>query len=162
MNSVWKLSRPRLLNKEKQNVMRREGGQTQTLNYLSRFNCSSNHACSLVSSSQLHVWCETPFQSSPRNRGGNFRLSSHRCVWCPTNCFCLVSSGRWLTLSWVFSPITALPAFSFEFLPWRKQYQILVFRSLLGSVMFVSVFSLKLDSSISWILIGDGNRTHFR
>ena len=50
--------------KKQQNVMRRERGQALKLNYLSCFYCCSNRAYSVVSSSRLHVWCETPFRSS--------------------------------------------------------------------------------------------------
>ena len=93
-----------------------ERGQTLTFNYLSCFYCRSNRACSLVSSSQLHVWCEPSFQSLPENRGRNFWRSSQGHVWCPTDCFSHVTSGHQLTPFPVFSPApTAITAFSFEF-----------------------------------------------
>ena len=66
---------------------------------------------------RLHsFWCETPFRSSPQNGGRNFRLSSHRRVWCTTDCLYYVASGRQLTPFLVFYPApTALTSFSFEF-----------------------------------------------
>ena len=47
----------------------------------------SNHACLLVSPSQLCVWCETSFRSPPQNGTNDFQLSSSPHVWFPTDCF---------------------------------------------------------------------------
>ena len=113
--------------------MERERGQTQTLNYLSCFCCSSNCACSLVLSSQFCVWCETPFQNSPQNGSHNFWLSSHRHVWCPTACLYIVTSDCQLTL--IFCLVhTVLMVFSFGFLPANQNSSI--------RCWYISVFSL--------------------
>ena len=44
-------------------------------------------ACSLVSSSHVHIWCETAFKSSSKNRGRIFRLSLHLPGWYSTVVF---------------------------------------------------------------------------
>ena len=75
-----------------------EKRQTQALNYLSCFYRSSNRACSLVSSLQLQVRCETPFQRSPQIGGWNFRLYFHRRRWSSTDCRYVVMSGCQPTL----------------------------------------------------------------
>ena len=51
------------------------------------FRCSLTRTCSLVSFSQLRVWCKTPSWSSLQNEGHNFQLSSHRCSRCSTVVF---------------------------------------------------------------------------
>ena len=57
------------------------------------FDCCSNSAYLLISSSQLRVWCEIPFRGSLQNGSSNFRLSSHRRVKCSTDCLYLVAIG---------------------------------------------------------------------
>ena len=92
----------------------RERRQTQNLNYLSFFYSSSNRACSVVLSLQLCVWWEIPFQSSPPNGGHHFRVSSHLCARCPTNCPYPVVSGRQLTLFLLSIQRPLLTVFPFE------------------------------------------------
>ena len=61
---------------QRKHVMGKKREWTQTLNFLSIFSCSFEH--SLVSSSQVHVWCKTPSRSPPPKWGlVNFRLSLH-------------------------------------------------------------------------------------
>ena len=64
---IWKLSRPRQLDKEKQHVMRRERDQTLTLNYLSAFVLQ-------LPRSPLFSGVRPFFQSSSQNGACNFCL----------------------------------------------------------------------------------------
>ena len=95
------------LGQEKQNVRKRETGQIKILKYLSRYYYRSNHTCWLVSSSQLHVWCETPLRSSSQN--GAATLSCFTLSYLLFNCLYVVQFGSQLTS--VFYPALTLNGF---------------------------------------------------
>ena len=87
----------------------RERRQTQTLILTFSFSfVDLARACTLVPSSQLRSVSDH-FTKGSRN----FRPSSHRRVWCPTNSFPVFYSAN-----------TALTAFSFEFLPANQNLSI--------------------------------------
>ena len=83
-------------------------GQIPTLNYLSGFVWQLQRSCSLISLSQLRVWFETPFRSSPQNGGRNFPPTLHR-LWLVFNSYLyLVASPSQLTFKLEPSPYSHL------------------------------------------------------
>ena len=70
--------------------------------------------CSLISSPQLRIRCETPFRSSLQNEGHNFRLSSHCRISSSAECLDFIASSHQLTPFLFFIPRPPLIAVSFE------------------------------------------------
>ena len=101
---------------QRETTYHEERKRGKILNYFSGFVLKLQRSCSLLSSSQLRVYCDTPIQSSPKNGTRNFRLSLHR-LWLGFNSrLYLFLSPCQLTFSCLLYRIHCLMVFSFEFL----------------------------------------------